>query len=65
MLRPDLPHRFGDLAPPQPVDLDESEDLNVFLCGPLTLLDDGVEVIEPLLAAVIDVPEVFGIGFEE
>ena len=65
MLRPDLPHRFGDLAPLQPVDLDESEYLDVFFCGPLTLLDDGVEVIEPLLAAVVDVPEVLGIGFEE
>ena len=47
------------------MNLDESEYLDVFFCGPLTLLDDGVEVIEPLLAAVVDVPEVLGIGFEE
>lgn len=44
---------------------DESEYFNILLCGPITLLDYGVEMIEPLLSTVIDIPEVFRVGSEE
>lgn len=65
MFGPYLPHRFRDLAPSQPMDPDQSKDLDIFLGGPFSFLDDWIEMVEPLLPTVIDIPEVLCIGFEE
>jgi hypothetical protein len=50
-------HALGNLGPLQAIFIDQLEKPNVFLHGPVALVDVGIEVIVPFLTAVVEVPE--------
>lgn len=65
MLCSNLPHLFRNLAPSQPMHSDQIKDPDVFFSGPFALLYYRIEMVEPLLPAMIDIPEVGGVRSEE